>query len=342
MTTRKPGAPARLADVARAAGVGTSIASRVLNGDPTVSVRPETRERILAVARKLDYRPNALARGLKLARTMSFGLVINLAFPENLDVVEGVQRRAAEAGYVTLLADASAFLERGEAYSRLLLERRVDGFLFATLLATDAQIRDLDIQGLPLVLVNRRIRGISASATVDDAEGMRLAVEHLISLGHRRIAHIAGPGYADVARRRLAGYRAALKDAGLAAPRKLVVESPLGPGGSYSAMERLLALEPPPTAVAIWSFGSAPAALAAARAGGFKLPEELSFIAFHDAPLADYLEPALTTVRMPLREMAERGVDCLLGVIEGHRPTSVVVGTLPLLVERASVAPPPT
>ncbi|MFQ5426403.1 MAG: LacI family DNA-binding transcriptional regulator, partial [Gaiellales bacterium] len=116
------GRGARLADVARAAGVGTSIASRVLNGDPTVSIRPETRERIVTAAAELNYRPNAFARGLKIARTMTIGLVINLEYPENLEVLRGVQRRATASGYVTLLSDANEFVERGESYGRMLYE----------------------------------------------------------------------------------------------------------------------------------------------------------------------------------------------------------------------------
>src|SRR3989304_8137805 len=102
------GRAVRLADVAQAAGVGTSIASRVLNGDPTVSIRPETRERILAAALSLNYRPNAMARGLRLQRTMSLGLVINLAYYyENAEILIAVERAAAAAGYVTLIADAA-------------------------------------------------------------------------------------------------------------------------------------------------------------------------------------------------------------------------------------------
>src|SRR3990170_5561800 len=118
------GRAVRLADVARAAGVGTSIASRVLNGDPTVSIRAETRERILIAARELIYRPNAFARGLKLARTMTLGLVIpNLAYPVNADIIRGAERQAAAAGYVMLLPDAGGVLQTGGAYPPPLLQR---------------------------------------------------------------------------------------------------------------------------------------------------------------------------------------------------------------------------
>src|SRR3989440_3291506 len=173
----------RLADVARAAEVGTSIVSRVLNGDPTVSIRPETRVRIETAARELNYRPNAFARGLKLQRTMTLGMVIpNLAYPVNAEIIRGAERRAAAAGYVMVVADADEFLQSGEAYRRLLLERRVDGLLIASATTSERFLAELSRQGLPFVLVNRRVPHVGPSVTVDDVDGMRLAVEHLVGL----------------------------------------------------------------------------------------------------------------------------------------------------------------
>jgi LacI family transcriptional regulator len=339
---RPAGRPARLADVAQAAGVGTSIVSRVLNGDPTVSIRPQTRERILAAARELSYRPNAFARGLKLARTMTVGLVIpNLAYPVNAEIIRGAERRAAAAGYVVLLADSEEFLQAGEAFERLLRERRVDGLLIASASTHEAVVRELARESLPFVLVNRRVPNVGPSVTVDDARGMRLGVEHLIGLGHRRIAHIAGPADADTARRRLAGFREAMAQARLRLPSAFLTEASFDEEGGFLAMERLLAQRPRPTAVAIWSLGAAVGALAAARRSGVAVPGELSVVGFHDAPIAEYLDPPLTTVRMPLREMAERGVDCLLALVDGKPAESLVVRTAPDLVLRASTGPPP-
>ena len=342
MNRPSPGRPARLADVARAAGVGTSIASRVLNGDPTVSIRPETRERILVAARALNYRPNALARGLKLARTMSLGLVVNLAYyPENEAILVGVERRAASAGYVTLVADASEFTEQGEAYRRLLFERRVDGIVIASALVEDELIRELAEESFPFVLVNRRLDGVSPSATGDDELGMRIAVAHLAGLGHRRIAFVAGPLTAEVIQRQLAGFHSGMRDAGLEIPPAHIVEATLDEDSGFRCMERLLALDPRPTAVVIWSPTTAVSALASARRRGLRLPGELSIVAHKDAGLAAYLDPPLTTVRMPLREAAEAGVDCLLRAIGGEPVESVVVETPPVLVERGSTAPAP-
>jgi LacI family transcriptional regulator, galactose operon repressor len=339
--TRAPTRQVRLADVAQAAGVGTSIVSRVLNGDATLSIRPETRERILAAARDLNYRPNAFARGLKLARTMTLGLVIpNLAYPVNAEIIRGAERRAASAGYVVLLADSEEFLQAGEAFERLLRERRVDGLLIASASTDEAVVRALARAGLPFVLVNRRVGRVGPSVTVDDVRGMKIGVEHLISLGHRRIAYIGGPADADTARRRLAGFRAAMRGAQLRAPAARVAEAPFDEEGGFRAMVALLERRPRPTAVAVWSLAAAVGALAAAREQGVHVPGELSIVAFHDAPMASYLDPPLTTVRMPLREMAERGVESLLALIDGEAVQSVVVGTAPMLIQRASTRSP--
>jgi LacI family transcriptional regulator len=339
---KAPARQVRLADVAQVAGVGTSIVSRVLNRDATLSIRPETRERILTAARELNYRPNAIARGLKLARTMTIGLVIpNLAYPVNAEIIRGAERRAAAAGYVVLLADSEEFLQAGEAFERLLREGRVDGLLVASASTDEGVVGALARAGLPFVLVNRRVARVSPSVTVDDVRGMKIGVEHLIALGHRRIAYIGGPADADTARRRLTGFRTAMREARLQAPAARVAEAPFDEEGGFRAMAELLQREPRPTAVAVWSLAAAVGALAAARQGGVRVPEELSIVAFHDAPMASYLDPPLTTVRMPLHEMAERGVECLLALIDGREvEKSVVVGTSPVLVERESTRPP--
>ena len=188
-----PRSPVRLIEVAQEARVGTSVVSRVLNGDPSLNVRDETRQRILEAAARLDYRPNALARGLKLAKTMTIGLVIPLGYSENAELIAVHRARRADRGYLTLLADASEFVGHGESYRRLLLERRVDGLLMASGLGEDAFLRELGDHGVPLMVVNRRLDDGVPSASMDDERGMSVAVEHLIGLGHRGSATSAGP-----------------------------------------------------------------------------------------------------------------------------------------------------
>ena len=332
---------ARLSDVARLAGVGASVASRVLNGDPTVSVRDETRARILAAARSLSYSPDAFARGLKTARTMTLGLVLpNLAYAVNAEIIRGAEREASGQGYVLLVADAEEFSQAGDAYRRLLLERRVDGLLIASATTGSSVIEDLSSQPLPFVLVNRREAGVGVSVSLDDAAGERLAVEYLAGLGHRRIAHLGGPPEVDTARRRRAGFESGMRAAGLRAPRQYSDQVPFSERAGYDAGLRLLCVDSRPTAIVAASLASAVGAIAAARATGLVVPDELSVVGFHDAPIAEFLNPPLTTVRMPLREMAEVAVRTLVALIAGERVADVVVATPPVVVERGSVAAP--
>jgi LacI family transcriptional regulator len=322
--------------------VGTSIASRVLNSDPSVSIRPETRERILEAAARLNYRPNALARGLRLRRTMSLGIIINLAYYyENAEILMAVERAAASAGYVTLIADTADFATRGEAYHRLLIERRVDGLLIASVLVSDAFIQELQEEGLPFVVLNRRVPGVGPTASVDDALGMQVAVRHLAELGHERIAYLAGPAAVDPASRRLAGFQAGMREAGLRVPPSYVRPCPVDDESVFLATEELLAVKPRPTALMVWSPTSAVPALAAVRRLGLRLPADVSMVAFNDSPIASYLEPPLTTVHMPLAEMAHAGVEALLALMNGEKPGSVVADATPALIERASTGPAP-
>jgi LacI family transcriptional regulator len=346
----EPGTPprgvARLADVAALAGVGTSIASRILNNDPTVGTRPDTRARVIAAAKELNYSPNATARGLKLRRTTTIGLVIpNLAYPVNSEIIRGAERAASGAGYVLLIADAEEFLQAGVAYRRLLLERRVDGLLLASATTSEPFLREIINTQLPLVLVNRSAGSIAPSITVDDALGMRMAVRHLLDLGHTSIGYVSGPSDADTAQRRLEGYVSELKHAGIAPRLDRVVESSFDEASGYQAAGELVTRwREPPTAIAVWSVASAIGVIAGVAARGLCVPDNVSVVAFHDAPLAAYLRPPLTTVRMPLAEMAALGVDTLLLRIAGKPVQSAVVETKPVVVVRESarrVAGPP-
>jgi LacI family transcriptional regulator len=338
----RPRPAVRLIDVAREAGVGTSVVSRVLNGDPSLSIRNETRQRILEVARRLDYRPNALARGLKLAKTMTIGLVINLGYSENAELIYAVERSAADHGYLALLADAAEFVSHGDSYRRLLLERRIDGLLMATGLGKDEFLRELRDHGPPVMIVNRRLRGGGPSTSVDDELGMRIAVQHLIDLGHSKIAYIGGPPVTDISRRRLAGYRAAMRGAGLRVPARFVTHSSEHEAGGFEAMQQLLREDQPPTAVAVWSVTTAVGALASVRRFGLVVPDDLSVVAFHDAPIAEFLEPPLATVRMPMAKMATIAVESVIKLAHGEATADAIVREpAPMLIRRASTAPVP-
>jgi len=333
---RKPQQRVRMRDVADEAGVDQSIVSRVLSGDPNVNVRSETRERIFATAKRLDYRPNAAARSLRTARTMVIGMVVpDLANVVYASIARGVHQRALPAGYVVMVTSSSTGVQLREMVGR------VDGVLVAVATDEANPPTELGRDGLPMVLVNRRERWGVPTVTVDDEAGVARATQHLISLGHLRIGHIAGPQNADTARRRQRGYERAMDDAGLPHPSDAIVETNHDEASGHAAACRLLDARPRPTAVVASNVLAAIGAMAAFRQAGLRIPEDISVVGFHDVTLAAYLDPPLTTVRMPLEEMGRRAVGSLLALINGERDVDDVEITMPPeLVVRGSTAPP--
>lgn len=331
----------RLVDVAEACGVTVSIVSRVLNGDPTVSARVETRERIFEAARQLAYVPNGFARGLRRSRTMTIGAVLpNLAYAVNAEIIRGAERRAAAEGYVLLVADAMEFGPTSAAYQRLLMEGRVDGLLIASGTTADGATAALSTLPLPVVHANRRGEKYGVSVSVDDEFGIGLAVDRLVALGHTRIGYVAGPRDADTARRRRAGFCARIRQRGLEVRRSMIVETMFTEAGGFEAMQRLLAMRRRPTAVVAASFASAVGVMSAVATAGLRVPDDVSVVGFHDAPIAAYLNPPLSTVRMPLAAMAEAAVATLVRLIDGQEVEDIVISSpMPVLIERGSISP---
>lgn len=331
--------PARLEDVARAAGVHVSTVSRVLNGTTGAAVRPETRDRIVAAARSLRYRPNALARGLKLASTGTLGLLVpSLRNPVYSAIIRGAFERAWEHSFVVVLAEDAGRSSSQEAYERLVGEGRIDGLLVATARPGSPLLERFAENLVPCVFVNRRHPGSGRNVSMREEDAGRLAATHLLDLGHTRLAHVAGPTELDTARRRMEGFVAAATAAGALAG---VVEAPFEEHGGHAAMRRLLEGERPPTGVFVSNINQAVGALAAAREVGAPVPARLSVVGYDDDDLADYLDPPLTTIRMPLHELGRAAVDALFAQLEGGGPRDVEVETPPQLVCRRSTGAAP-
>lgn len=328
-----------LADVAARARVDRSVVSRVLSEDPDLVIRTETRERVLDAVRELGYRPNVAARSLRTRRTGTLGLVIpDYANPVYAEIIKGAEVAAAECDRVLLTGSAGTARELG-SHLDLLGQGRVDGLLLAGELTSKASLDALTAAGLPWLLVNRTMRGESRHVILDDERAAALAVEHLMGLGHSSIAHLAGPATSNTAQRRARGYRAALRQHDLVPSADLVQRADYTPDGGYRAMCRLLDRPTRPTAVFVANVASAIGALHALRARGVVAPDDISVVAVHDFPLAEHLSPALTTVRMPLRELGRRGVHRLSNLGPDDTVTEVVRGPMEL-VERESTAPP--
>lgn len=336
MTSPPGDAPRRrrvtLADVGSQVGVDTSVVSRVLNNDPALNIRPETRERVQAAMRELGYRPHAAARSLRTAHTGTLALFIpDFANPVYADIIAGAEAAAAERGYVLVTGSSSATGITPQTYLDLLGQGRADGLLLAgETLSAEVQetLRDF---GLPYLLLNRRLSQSSRFVILDDERAAQLAVEHLVKLGHTRIAHLAGPDSADTARRRRSGYLQAMKEAGLTADPDLIISADYTPQGGVAGMSALLGRNERPTAVVVANVASAIGALSAARTGRVDVPRELSMVTIHDSPLAEFLGPPLTTVRMPLGELGRTAVTRLLDSGPDDPIEEIVTGPITLV-----------
>lgn len=332
-----------LKDVARLAAVDVSTASRVLNGSATQRVSDETRARILKVAKALDYRPNSLARGLRTSRVFALGIVVpQLDNPVFSSAIRGAELAASALGYSLIISHRDPGRAAEGEYKRLTGAHRVDGLLVASLDEDRGLIEALEETGVPFVLMNRRI-GSAPAVALDSEEAARVGVEHLLKLGHRRIAHLAGRLEGFNGRARLAGFQAGLKAYGLPFDPDLVEAAGYTVEGGKQAMEALLArLHPRPTAVLAATVVSAAGALAALHEAGLDIPADVSVVAIHDAPIAAMVYPALTTVQTPTESMGARAVELLVRLIGGEQLEAPPLLAPNGLVLRRSTAPPPS
>ena len=336
---RQRGQPT-LRDVAAFAKVDPSVVSRVVNNDPRLSIAPETRARVLDGIETLGYRPNVIARGLRLARTWTIGFVLpDLQNPVYAQIVEGAQRRAQDAGYAMVIGSPLERQTIDDSFARLLQQGRFDGLLVASASLDDREIRTLAALPAPVVIVNRRVEGIRSSVIVDDASGSRLATEHLLDLGHKRLGHISGPLDVDTSLRRKEGFQAAVAKRRI---RRSAVVAGVGydARAGFNAARQLLAERPDITGIFAANVMIAIGVLRAAGECARRVPDDLSVIALHDFPLAEFLQPPLSTVSMPLAELGAAAVDLLLERLDGGLGARRTLLTPPTLIVRSSTGPP--
>lgn len=326
-------------EVAREAGVSQATVSRVLNDDPRVA--PETRARVLEAIERLNYTPNAIARGLVTSKTGLIGVVVsdimNPFYPEFL---EAITDTLGDHGLRTVLYNAR---NQGEdVYTRVLLEQRVDGIIFTSALRHSPMVHKLTERGFPLVLTNRYAEDVDCDIAIgDNLGGGRLAGERLLELGHRRIAVMAGDPETSTSHERLEGFKAALADAGVELDEELVRLCEFSSARTQEETQAVLTLDDPPTAIFCLNDLMAFGAVNGVRAAGLSIPEDVSVIGFDDIWMAGWQAFRLTTVHQPLAEMARSSVDLLIRRLEEpDRPVrKLVFGTH--LVERATTGPAP-
>jgi DNA-binding LacI/PurR family transcriptional regulator len=326
-----------IARVAAEAGVGVGTVSRVLNGSPSVS--EDTRRRVLEAIAALDYQPSAVARALSTGRTHAIGVVAPFfTRPSVIQRLRGVSRTLAGENWQLILFDVERAAQRRDVFRTLAVRGRVDGILSISLSPTDREAARLESTGVRLVLLDRAHETLPA-ITIDDVEGGRIAAEHLIGLGHRRLAFLGDEegnefGFDSSAHRR-EGFEAAVAAAGLPLPPERILRRPHGVEPARDATADLLAADDPPTAIFATSDVQAIGILEAAQAAGISVPGELSVIGFDDVEAAGYT--GLTTVAQPLEESGALGAGLLLKKLAGDEVES---RRLPLaIVQRATTGP---
>ena len=327
-----------LEEVAQQAGVSRSTVSRVINDHP--SVRPETRERVWRAIRKSGYQPHPVARSLVTNRTQIVGMVIPeavttlFADPFFPLLLRGSTEVCNAHQYQLMLSLFSAPADQEEMYQRALRNGYMDGVIVASSSLDDPLISKLLRDRIPFVSVGRYPDEQVHYVDADNVGGARIAVEHLIHLGHKRIATITGRLNMPAGQDRLEGYRQALQAHHIRVEESLITEGDFSEIGGVMGMQRLLPASP--DAVFAASDTMAIGALKALRQAGWQVPNDVALIGFDDIPAASVIEPALTTVRQPIERMGSMAVDLLLSMLENsseevaptHRiilPTELVV-----------------
>jgi len=282
-----------------------------------------------------------MARSLRTNRSMSVAVLVpDLTNPFFPPIVRGAEKVLSGLGYMTLVVNTDDDAKRQAALLQSLRGRKVDGFIVATAHRDDAQLDEARVQGVPIVLVNRRTDSPGfASIVGDDHSGIKQAVQHLLDLGHRNIGHVAGPSGTTTGHARLRAFQQTLNDAGFPADSVTLANSFTEVDGAR-AMRLLLAEHPQITAVVAANDLIALGCLDALAEAGLRCPQDMSLVGFNDMPLADRVSPALTTIHVPHHAIGGEAARVLLELLGDPQlpPKSV---TLPVnLVVRGSTAPP--
>ncbi|MBN1640595.1 MAG: LacI family DNA-binding transcriptional regulator [Anaerolineae bacterium] len=328
-------------DVAKHAGVSKSTVSRVLSArDRPVS--DGAKRRVLAAVEALGYEPNPLARGLRRGETRTLGLVVrSTANPFFAEVARGAEDAALAQGYSLLICNTDGDPARERSYIDVLLRKQIDGIFFLTARTRDDQMRSILRQGIAVVTTARPSPDLATDCVwTDNVAGGRAATSHLVSLGHRRIACIAGARDLSLSEDRLAGYRAALAEARMPVEERYVVLGDFRPEGGYQAARRLLALDPRPTALFACNDLMAIGAICAATEIGLAVPQDLSVVGFDNLELAAFGNPPLTTIAQPTHEIGRIAAAMLIDRLqEPALPLQIRMMETELVVRR-STAPP--
>lgn len=308
---------ATMRDVAAAAGVSVTTVSHVINGTRFVS--EDLRNRVLEAMEELNYRPNILARGLRVGKTNTIGLIVpdnsNPFFAEVSRVVEDV---GFDSGYSVILCNSDGNLDKELTYIAVLVAKQVDGIIFIASSSQSEHLRLLTNEKIPVVVADREMPDLDVDLVlVDNSRGGYEATKYLLELGHRRIGCITGPSDITPSAERINAYRQALSEFNVPFEENLVVRGDFQFEGGKRAMSQLLALPKVPSAVFICNDVMAIGAMGSIRSAGLRIPEDISIVGFDDIDQASATWPPLTTVAQPIEQMARIATELLIGRLAG-------------------------
>ena len=306
-------------DVARLAGVAPITVSRVINGADGVA--EDTRQRVQQAIDQLHYVPNSLAKSLRSRQSHTIALIVpDITNPFWTTVARGVEDTAAENDYRTILCNSDENPAKETNYLNLLVERRVDGVIIAPATPDKKRLTLLKQLQVPCVLVDRRVAGFVADLVYSDSRaGARFLIDHLIDLGHRRIALINGPRTISSAQDRAEGYRESLEAHGLVVEESLIFQGEFKQDSGYRLVKQALARVPRPTAIFAANNFIAIGALQALQEAGWRVPEDMALVCVDDVPYLSAIDPFLTVAAQPAYEMGESAAQLLVGRLTATR-----------------------
>lgn len=326
-------------DLARQLNVSTATVSRALSRPEIVA--PATRKRVLEFVRRSGYQLNGIARSLRTQSTRTIGIIVSdIRNPFFSAIVKSIEDVARTNGYTVLICNADEDGRNEEVALQLFIERQVSGVIHCSAGANPDLLRVLLKKSIPLVDLDRQ-SGLENVDTVilDNQRGAAIATQHLVELGHKRVAMISGPRHLSNARKRLDAFRKTLRTAGLTIPEAYVEFGDFREQSGRTAAERLLSLQTPPSAVFVANNEMMAGALSAIRQRKVKVPRDLSLVGFDDARWAQYCDPPLTVVSQPTEAMGQKAAELLLGRLRGEKRANIVVFTPDLIVRRSTAAP---
>ncbi|WP_391204737.1 LacI family DNA-binding transcriptional regulator [Psychrobacillus sp. L4] len=329
-------------DIARAAGVSITTVSRGLNGYSDVSEK--TREKIVRIAKELNYSPNTLARSLVMNKSKTFGLLVSglnqSSAKDNItfDMLAGINKFVGECGYDIILLSTDSTKQREKTYTQLCRERRVDGVIIQGIRTDDPYLREVVESDIPCVLIDIPLTSPTVGyVTTDNIFGAKKAVQHLIHMGHKRIGFINGHDFAFVSQQRLTGYEEALKEANIAINTEWIGNGEFSEEVAEKVALKLLEAHPEITAIFCASDLMALGVIQAARKLEIDVPNELSIVGFDDIMLASYVTPSLTSIAQNTFQMGYEAGRLLLSIFENEAESHVVsLGTELMIRESTS------